>query len=200
VSKSLLGRCLLIGAIMCGVAVVPAAAILAYTGYYMLVPRYSAVAEFERYKFNLRLDLYLTDDEALDSGRYLNVITSGAYARYMLAGWDWSHRSRTSIYRIDDNHVAALSPLGHDYIITLKPLDIAPVVSDPMVPDRSEQWQYLGAYDFYYPPGGRRKLRFFDAHLAECIPMGPDDPRSWSDKPRAAARQQSCPSPEHDID
>ena len=75
---------------MGGIALVPAIAVSIYVGYYMLVPRYSAVAEFEKYGFNLRLDLFLTDDEARDSGRYLNVITSKAYERYMVPGWDWS--------------------------------------------------------------------------------------------------------------
>ena len=194
-SKSLLGRCLLILMIICGVAVLPAAGLLAYVGYYMLVPRYSAVADFEKFGFNLRLDLYLTDDAASDTGRYLNVITSGTYGRYMLAGWDWSDRARTSVYRIDANHIAVASPLGHDYKITLKPLAFEPVVSD-----RGDGWQYLGAFDFYYPPGGHRHLRFYDVQLAECIPMGPNDQSAWPDLPRPQARQASCPTPQHDTE
>jgi hypothetical protein len=194
VPKSLLGRSLVIGAIMCGVAAVPGAGLLAYVGYYMMVPRYSAVGEFEKYGFNLRLDLYLTDPETDDTGRYLTVITSAAYERFMIEGWDWSHRPRTSVYRIDAGHITVLSPLGNDYKITLKPLTMTPIVSDD-----GEQWQYLGAFDFFYPPGGRRRLRFFDAGLAECIPMGNSDPRTWTDKPRAKARQPDCPPAQHDI-
>jgi len=108
----------------------------------------------------------------------------------MIAGWDWSQRARTSVYRIDDDHIAVLSALGHDYKITMKPFDVAPVVSD-----LGEQWQYLGAFDFTYPPGGRRRLEFFDRHLAECIPMGGNDPATWTGEPRPQARQASCPAP-----
>jgi hypothetical protein len=175
---------------MCGIAVVPAAVISAYVGYYMLVPRYSAVAELEAIGgFNLRLDLYLTDDEARDSGRYLTVITSRAYDRFMIPGWDWSHRARTNIYRVDDNHIAVLSALGYDYQVTLKPLDFRPIVSD-----LGEQWQYLGAFDFAFSARGRPKLQFFDRQLAECVPMGKTDPNTWAGKPRPQARLASCPS------
>jgi hypothetical protein len=191
VSKSFLGRCLLVVAIMCGVAVIPAAVILIYVGYYMLVPRYSAVVDFDKLGFNLRLDLYLTSDESHDSGRYLSVINGGSYHTVMISGWDWAHRARTSIYNIDSNHIAVLSALGHDYKITLKPFDVTPVVSDT-----GEQWQYLGAFDFDFRPGERPRLKFFDHQLAECIPMGNIDPNKWSNKPRAQARQASCPAPQ----
>jgi hypothetical protein len=193
VPKNLLGRCLLVGAIMCGVAVVPALAVSAYVAYFMLVPRYSSVIDFDRYNFNLRLDLYLTDDEARDSGRYLSVIAAGTYRTQMLPGWDWSHKVRTSIYRVDDNDIAVLSALGYDYKISLKSAKFEPIGSD-----RGEQWQYLGAFDFIHPTGLRRRLQFFGAQLAECIPMGTDDPSQWRDKPRAAARRASCPAPDRD--
>jgi hypothetical protein len=191
VSKGLFGRFLLVVAIMCAVAVVPAAAILAYTGYYMLVPRYSAVVDFDKFGFNLRLDLYLSDDEARDSGRYLSVISGGSYHTVMIPGWNWSHRARTSIYRIDDNQLAVLSALGNDFNIVLQPFGYVPVVSD-----LGEQWQYLGAFDFTFPPDGRPRLQFFDSTLAECIPMGPGDPGSWMAKVRPQARHTSCPTPQ----
>jgi hypothetical protein len=180
----------LVVAIMCGVAVVPAAAISLYVGYFMLVPRYSAVVDFEKLGFNLRLDLYLTDDEARDSGRYLSVINGGSYHTKMIQGWDWSHRARTSIYRIDDNRVAVLSALGYDYLITLKPFDFAPLVSDA-----GEGWQYLGAFDFTFPRGMHPRLEFVDQQSAECIPMGTIEPEKWAGKPRAQARRATCPSP-----
>ena len=190
VSKKLLGQCLLVVTIICGVAVVPAAALLAYVGFYMLVPRYSAVEDFDKLGFNLRLDLYLTDDEAHDSGRYLSVINGGSYHTSMILGWDWSHRARTSIYSIDPNHVAVLSALGYDYTITLKPFDFSPIVSDA-----GEQWQYLGAFDFTFPPGRSPRLVFSD-QVAECIPMGTVDPSKWAEKPRPRARRVSCPPPQ----
>jgi hypothetical protein len=190
VSRGLLGRFLLVVAIMCGVAVLPALVISAYVGYYMLVPRYSAGVDFDQYGFNVRLDLYLTDDEARDSGRYLSVIDGGSYHTVMLPGWDWSHRARTSLYRIDDNHIAVLSPLGTDDEITLKPFAVQPAVSDS-----SQQWQYLGAFDFTFPPGARPRLEFFDQqHLAECIPMTTDK-AAWAVEPRASARSERCPNP-----
>src|SRR5215472_11746388 len=46
-SKRFLGRSLLVLAIMAGIAVVPALAVSLYVGYYLMVPRYSSVAEFE---------------------------------------------------------------------------------------------------------------------------------------------------------
>ena len=77
-SKKLLGRCLAVIAIICGVAVLPAIGMSLYVGYYMMMPRYSVVEDFDRLGFNLRLDLYLTDDEARDFGRYLSVINGGS--------------------------------------------------------------------------------------------------------------------------
>ena len=94
------------------------------------------------------------------------------------------------ILRIDANHLAVASALGHDYKITLKPFDFAPVVSDT-----GEGWQYLGAFDFAFPPKGKPRLMFFDPRVAECIPMGTVEPSRWADKPRPQARQASCPSP-----
>ena len=189
-SKRLLGRCLLVIAVMAGISIIPALVVSAYVGYYMLVPRYSAVADFDAYGFNARLDLYLTDDEARDSGRYLSVINGGSYHTAMLQGWDWAHRARTSLYRIDDNHLAILSAFGSDYMITLKPFSLAPIVSDS-----AEGWQYLGAFDFTFPPKRRPRLMFFDQNVAECIPMGTIDPAKWAGKPRWAARHANCPSP-----
>lgn len=179
-----------IGAILVGISLPPSAILLAYSGYYTMVPRYSSVAQFDRFGFNLRLDLYLTDDEALDSGRYLTVINGGSYQSFMLQGWDWAHRARTSLYRIDDNRIAALSAFGYDYQISMKPFSYKPVVSDS-----GAGWQYLGAFDFVFRPGAKAQLQFLDDRLLECIPMGKSDPASWANKPRPQARQASCPTP-----
>lgn len=188
--KGFLGRCLLVVAIMCGIAAVPALLLSLYVGYYMLVPRYSAVAHFDEYGFNVRLDLFLSNDEARDSGRYLSVINGTSYHTVMIPGWDWAHKARTSLYRIDDNHIAVLSALGHDEEITLTPFAVGPVVSDS-----AQRWQYLGAFDFTFPPGERPQLAFFDPQLAECIPMGTKDLATWTGEPRAQARRATCPTP-----
>jgi len=194
VSKRFLGRCLLIVAIVCGVAVLPAAAISLYTAWYMLVPRYSAVAECPQYDFNVRLDLYLSDDEARDSGRHLSLITGSQYHIAMIPGWDWSHRARTSLYRIDDNHLAVLSAEGRDEEITMRPF-----VMTPLREGSGEGWLYLGAFDFVFSPHGVARLGFFTSQqLAECIPMGKDDPAGWAAKPRAAARRATCPTATED--
>jgi hypothetical protein len=190
VSRKFLRQCLLVAGIICGVGALPAALVVAYVGYYFWMPAYSAVAYFDRYGFNVRLDFYLTDDEAHDSGRYLSVIAGSAYHTFIVPGWGWTRRPRTSVYRIDEGHIAVLSPFGYDYRITLSPYALAPVVSD-----NGAQWQYLGAFDFIFPPGSRPRLEFFDAHLAECIPMA-GEPGSWAALPRAQARQASCPTPE----
>jgi hypothetical protein len=189
VSKNLLRRCLVIGAIMAGIAAVPALLILCYVGYYLWVPRYSAVAYFEDHGFNLRLDFYVTDVGARASGRYLSVIAGTGNHTFNIPDWDWSHKARTSVYRIDDNHIAVLSAMGNDYKVTLKPFEFAPVVSDS-----GEGWQYLGAFDFAFAPGRRPHLEFFDPQLAECIPMGTDQPGRWADEARPQARHAACPT------
>jgi hypothetical protein len=190
VSRTFLRQCLLVGAIICGIAVAPATLLLAFVAYHVWLPRYSAVADFEEYGFNLRLDLYQTADEMRDSGRYLSVITDSAYHTFMLAGWDWARKARTSLYRIDDGHIAVLSALGYDYQIAVHPFAVAPMVSDI-----GARWQYLGAFDFAFPPGERPRLQFFDRQLVECIPMV-DDPSRWTAMPRAQARHASCPTPQ----
>lgn len=191
VSKRLAGRILLIASIVCGVAVVPAAAVSIYAAWFLMVPRYSAVQDFEQYGFNVRLDLYLSNNESRDSGRYLSVIHNEGYYTAMIPGWDWAHRARTSLYRIDDNHLAVLSAQGHDEEITLKPFAMIPLGSA----DRGDNWQYLGAFDFTFPPDERPRLGFFDPQqLAECIPMGNGAPGDWAARPRARFRHPSCPT------
>jgi len=190
VSKRLVGRCLLIAAIIFGVAAVPAAAVSLYTAWFMMVPRYSAVQDFDKYGFNVRLDLFLSDDEARDSGRYFNVIHGGGYYTAMIPGWDWAHRARTSLYRIDDNHLAVLSAQGHDEEVTLNPFVMTPIKSAS-----GEGWEYLGAFEFLFPPRTKPRLEFFEPQqLAECIPMGTVDPASWAAKPRPQVRRATCPT------
>jgi len=192
--KNLVRRALVVGAILCGVAAVPALLVAGYVAYYTFVPRYMAVGEFEKYAFNLRLEFYRTSDEAADSGRYINLVTGTAVHRWELAGRDWPHYPRTGVYRVDDGRFAVLSPFGSDYLFTLKPFAREPVISA-----RGDRWQYLGAFDFAFPrDGGPPRLQFFDQQLAECIPMGTTDPATWTDKPRAAMRHATCPSAELD--
>ncbi|HTW50272.1 MAG TPA: hypothetical protein VME45_00055 [Stellaceae bacterium] len=189
-SKRLVNRCLLVAAIICGVAAVPAAAVSLYTAWFMMVPRYSAVQDFDKYGFNVRLDLFLSDDEARDSGRYFNVIYGGGYYTAMIPGWDWAHRARTSLYRIDDNHLAVLSAEGHDEEVTLRPFAMTPIKTGS-----GEGWEYLGAFEFLFPPHSKARLEFFQPQqLAECIPMGTVDPASWAAKPRPRARRATCPT------
>jgi hypothetical protein len=191
VSKRLLVQCLRVGAIALGVALVPAVFVLGPAAYYALVPRYSCVAYFwDKFLFNVRLDLFRTD-ETQDSGRYLTVITEFGYNRVAIEGSDWLHRARTGIYRVDGNHIVALSALGHDYMITLKPFATAPIASES-----GAQWQYLGAFDFVFPPGVKARLEFVEPKSSpECIPMARTDPASWATMPRPQVRAATCPSP-----
>jgi hypothetical protein len=190
VSKRLVGRSLLVAAIICGVAAVPAAAVSLYTAWFMMVPRYSAVRDFDKYGFNVRLDFYLSDDEARDSGRYFSVIHSHGYYTAMIPGWDWAHRARTSLYRVDDNHLAVLSAEGHDEEITLNPFAMTPIKTGS-----GEGWEYLGAFEFVFPPHAKPQLEFFEPQqLAECAPMGNVDRASWAAKPRPQARHATCPT------
>lgn len=189
-SKRLVGRCLIVIAIICGVAAVPAAAVSLYTAWYMMVPRYSAVQDFDKYGFNVRLDLFLSNDEVRDSGRYFSVIHGTGYYTVMIPGWDWAHHARTSLYRIDDNHLAVLSAQGHDEEITLNPFAMTPIKTGS-----GDNWDYLGAFDFVFPPYDRARLEFFDLEqLAECIPMGNEDPAKWAKESRASARRATCPT------
>jgi hypothetical protein len=200
-SKRFLGRILLVGAIMCAVAAVPGLIISSYVAYMTFVPRYSAIADFSKLGFNVRLDLFRTrPGESHDSGRYLNVIKGMADHSFMLPGWDWQHKARTSLYFVDANHIAVLSPMGADYLVTVEPFAAAPVAAAPVVvapagEDQGAGWRYLGAFDFLFPSGEPPRLEFFDSQLAECVPMGPGDPAGWADKPRAQARRASCPTP-----
>ena len=193
-SKGLLGRCLAVAALMCGIAVLPALAISLYVAFYTQVPAYSAAVHFDQLGFNLRLDLYLTANETRDSGRYLAVINGGYLHTVMLAGGDWAHFARTSLYRIDANHLAVLVPLGRDYEVTLQPFALAPRVSGG-----GEGWQYLGAFDFSFPSEEKARLGFYDQELAECIPMGKTDRLTWAAMPRAAARAAQCPSAPYNL-
>lgn len=193
VTKGSLFRGLWIGAILVAISLLPSAVLLVYTGYYTFVPRYSSVAEFERFGFNLRLEFFRPNEEVLDTGRYLTMIRGGSVRRFMLEGWDWVHRARTSLYRIDDNHFAVLSPRGYDYILSLTPLSFTPVVSDS-----GAQWQYLGAFDFAFS-NGKARLLFFDPQVAECVPMGKSDPAICTSKPRPQFRHESCPTPPPDL-
>lgn len=189
-SNRLFNRCLLVVAIIFGVAAVPAAAVSLYTAWFMMVPRYSAVEDFDQYGFNVRLDFFLSDNEERDSGRYFSVIHGGGYWTAMIPGWDWAHRARTSLYRIDDNHLAVLSAQGHDEEVTLKPFRMTPLTSGS-----GEGWEYLGAFEFIFPRHSRARLEFFEPQqLAECVPMGNDDPAGWATKPRPQARRAACPT------
>ena len=175
---------------MIGVAVIPALVILGYVAFVFWTPRYQAVADLnDDFGFNLRLDYYRTEAGSRDSGRYLSVITPSAYNTFNLPGWDWAHKARTSVYRIDGNHIAVLSAMGNDYKVTVKPFAYAPVVSDS-----GEGWQYLGAFEFAFSPSGHPYLRFFDRQLAECVPMGSETPEQWAGKARPQVRRASCPT------
>jgi hypothetical protein len=179
---------------MCCIAVVPALAISAYVAFYTQVPAYSAVVHFDQLGLNLRVDLYLTTNEARDSGRYLTVVNGGYLHTVMLDGGDWAHFARTSAYRIDENHLAVLVPLGRDYEVTLQPFAIAPLVSD-----NGKGWQYLGAFDFAFPAETKARLGFYDQQLAECVPMGRIDPATWVTMARPAVRAAQCPSAPDDL-
>ncbi|MGA8401220.1 MAG: hypothetical protein WB697_15120, partial [Stellaceae bacterium] len=69
----------------------------------------------------------------------------------------------------------------------------------PIKTGSGDDWEYLGAYDFIFPPHEKARLEFFDSQqLAECIPMGNEDPATWAKEPRAAARRATCPTPTKD--
>ncbi|MFZ2008314.1 MAG: hypothetical protein WAV02_24755, partial [Stellaceae bacterium] len=72
---------------------------------------------------------------------------------------------------------------------------IQPFAMTPIKTGSGDDWEYLGAYDFIFPPHEKARLEFFDPQqLAECIPMGNEKPATWAEEPRASARRATCPT------
>jgi hypothetical protein len=164
-------------------------AIIVVTGWIAhsaIVPAHSASAKIPDLETDLTLRFYYTWDENADAGRYLHVNTPSGRIRIAMTAFDWAHNSRTSVYVTPEREIAVLGPAGDDYLVSLDPL------TTKVAAGASENWAYLGAFDFQPAEDGGRLLRFVSAaEQAECIPMLSEGPYQ-AYKTRTNARQRNC--------
>jgi hypothetical protein len=100
----------------------------------------------------------------------------------------WAHRSRTSIYLAGPGSIAIVGTAECDYVVSVDKLVVSRAFKVP-----SDDWVYLGAFDFRYPPGpGGRTLRFIPTNeQPECIEEAQEPPMyDWA--VRNSARKPSC--------
>jgi hypothetical protein len=151
-----------------------------------VVPAHSASTRIPDLNTDLTLRFYSTWGNT-DSGRYLYVHTPRGRTRIYMAAFDWAHNARTSIYLTPERKIAFLGPEGDDYLVSLDTLTATKVAAGA-----SENWSYLGAFDFQFAEDGGRPLRFVSAaEQAECIPMLREGPYQ-ADKARMSVRQRNC--------
>lgn len=163
----------------------PVVAVAAYIVFWTVVPAYSASTQIAELQATLTLRFYYIWDEQADRGRYLYVGTPDGATRIAMQAFDWAHNSRTGIYITPERDIGIIGPFGDEYMASLDP----PRMTAARGP--SEDWSYLGAFDFEILQGGARRLRFVRAtEQAECIPMrglGIE-----SDQVRKTARRGDC--------
>lgn len=149
-------------------------------------PAYSASVSVPELDARIRLEFYMIWDETKESGRYLTISTSRASVRTEIAGFDWSHNARTSIYETSEHKIAVLGPMESDYIFDPQTMTL----KESLAYASSIGWNYLGAFDF---GGASRTLQFFPAlQQSECIPMRMSSDESWRKMPRADYRKRDC--------
>jgi hypothetical protein len=158
----------------------------------VLVPAHSASTTIPDLKTDLTLRFYYTWDENTDSGRYLYVDTPRGRIGVHMTAFDWAHNARTSIYLTPERKIAILGPAVDDYLVSLDSLTAKAVAAKPAA-GASENWTYLGAFDFEFVEGGGRLLRFVGtSEQSECIPMLMEGPYQTYTI-RTGARQRNCP-------
>lgn len=157
-----------------------------------LVPAHSASTTIPDLKTELTLRFYYTWDESTDSGRYVYVDTPRGRIRVHMTAFDWAHNARTNVYLTPEQKISILGPAADDYLVSLDSLTAKAVAAKPAA-GASENWTYLGAFDFELAKDGGRLLRFFGAaEQAECIPMLMEGPYQTYTI-RTSARQRTCP-------
>jgi hypothetical protein len=171
--------------LLLGSTAAPVVAFAAYIAFWSVVPAYSASTEIADLQTTLTLRFYYIWDEQADHGRYLYMRTPAGKIRIAMTAFDWAHNSRTSIYVTPERKIAIIGPIGDDYLASLDPPQTM-IAKGP-----SDDWSYLGAFDFQLLQGGARRLRFVSAaEQAECIPMVGADIEDQ--QVRKAARQRHC--------
>jgi hypothetical protein len=161
--------------------------------YQTFVPAYSA--SFLNKNVTLKLEFFRANDlfgDGLDSKvRYLTLTGPNGRVKYGMQGWDWSHRARTSIYATDNGNFVVLGPDYEDVLI-----DVGQLTTSRAFRIASQDWTYLGAFDFVRGQNGDhdRTFRFISAtEQAECVPSWPLSDGE-ARLPRGAARKQRCPA------
>jgi hypothetical protein len=169
------------------VLILPAVIVVAgWIAHSAIVPAHSASTKIPDLETDLTLRFYYTWDENADAGRYLYVNAPSGRIRIAMTAFDWAHNSRTSVYLTPERKIAVLGPSGDDYLVSLAPL------TTKVAAGVSENWAYLGAFDFPLTEGGGRSLSFVGAaEHAECIPMLSEGPYQ-AYKVRTSARQRNC--------
>lgn len=171
---------------------------IAYLYFVSLVPVWSASTSIADLETNLTLSFYSVWDAGSDSGRYLYVDAPAGRIRIYMTAFDWAHNPRTSVYLTPMRKLAVLGPTGDDHLVSLDPPG-AIGLPGPETANRaagaSENWTYLGAFDYVLKPNGAKALRFVDAKAQpECVPMLSNGP--YMDYTvRVNARQRNCQHP-----
>lgn len=167
---------LLVLAFPLSIILVLALTISGYLLFTQLVPAASAKAFVAELNTSVELDLYMVLD-VNSSGRYLVIDSPKGRISSNIAGFDWAHWSRTSLYLTQDRKIAVLGVLYSDYIIDPSNRTIENLAGEVA----SDGWTYLGAFD------GGSNLKFIPATAQrECTPTA----MSWEQPPQGVARQQ----------
>ena len=121
---------------------VPLVCLAAYLVYWSVVPPYSATMQIPELRTTLTLRFFYIWDEQTDHGRYLIIQTPRGHIKIAMTAFDWAHNSRTSVYLTPAREIAILGPMGDDRLVSLETL----TTKNARGP--SDDWTYLGAFDF----------------------------------------------------
>jgi hypothetical protein len=150
--------------------------------YCYLVPAHTARVELDQIGATVEIAFYYTFGERID-GRTLTISTRWGRVTQRICGYDWAHRARTNLYLTADRRIAILgSENGCEALATITPLAIT-----DRIDGSTQDWTYLGVFDFT-PQTRRRVFRFFPAaEQAECVPWSPGGERLGTSRHREAA-------------
>ena len=161
------------------------AAVAVWIIYWKVVPAYSANTRIANIETILTLRFYYTEDENIEHGRYLYVNSPKGSIKIAMTAFDWAHNGRTSIYLTPQRKIGVVGPIGDDYLVSFD----RPTTDAARGP--SDDWTYLGAFDFGVGIEMKRQLRFFSAaEQSECIPMRGAPIEDY--QVRKGARREDC--------
>ena len=174
---------LLVLALPLGVILALALTVSGFLLFTQLVPAVSAKAFVAELDTSVKLELYGVLDVRNSSGRYLVIDSPKGRISSNIAGFDWAHWSRTSLYLTEDRKIAVLGVLCSDYIIDPSNLTIENLAGNAA----SDGWTYLGAFD------GGSNLKFIPATAQrECNPTAMSEEEPPQEVARKQSRHESC--------